>query len=81
MTGPARTWPALSEAVALVSAKIHGIDSPGLSGDMPAEDVVRALTALCASLLIVHYPDDRGARFLRDAGTAALTPDTEGNEP
>lgn len=81
VTSPPRTWPALSEAVAIISAQIHGISGVGLSGDVPAGDVVTALAALAAALLTVHYPDDHGARFLRDTGASALTPEADENEP
>jgi len=81
VTDTSAGWPALSEAVSLVSARVHRISSFGLSGDVPAEDVITALTALCAALLAVHYPGDRGAKFLRDAGAGALHPDDTGETP
>lgn len=79
MTQPA-TWPALAEAVALVTARIHRVPSPGLSGDIPPGDVADALAALCAGLLRAHYPDG-GAGFLREAGAGALNPETCEGDP
>lgn len=67
--------PALAEAIALLTGRIHGIPTR-LSGDVPTEAVTRALVILAAALMAATMPSDRGATLLRDLGTEAAREDT-----
>ena len=73
----------LSEAVSLLTARHHGIDSPGLSGDVPPAAVASALVILGGAFLASLLPVDNGARLLRDLGAVAAGEDdtTTGEDP
>jgi hypothetical protein len=77
------TLPGLAEAIALVTARHHGIPSPGLSGEVPPAAVAAALVVLAGTFLAHLLPVDSGARFLQDLGAVAAGADgtTEGKEP
>jgi hypothetical protein len=69
------TMPGLAEAIGLLAARVHGIDSPGLSGDVPAPSVAAALVIIAAATLGQFLPD-RGTRLLADLGVIAAREDT-----
>lgn len=71
---------ALRAAVALITADRCGLDvsQEELTGDLPDQEVIGTLTAVCAGVLDA-LPDGAGAQVLRTlglvaAGDAALTP-------
>ena len=69
MTTP---WEALRATVALLTARIDGthITAEDLAPDVPADAVLRIVTAIAASALRELLPD-HGARVLQDLGIAA----------
>jgi len=68
---PAGQWCVVAEAVALISASLHGIDGPGLSGDVRAEDVARLLARMTATVLREHLPPGSADIALADLGLLA----------
>ena len=74
----AATMPGLAEAVALLTARHHGIDNPGLSGDVPPSAVAAALVTLGTAFLAHLLPADHGARLLQDLGAAAADEQASG---
>jgi hypothetical protein len=69
------TMAGLAEAIALVTARRHGIGAD-LSGDVPASAVAAALTILAAAFLGAIDLQDQGAGLLPDLGLAAAREDS-----
>ena len=65
------TMAGLAEAVSLLTARVHGMASPGLSGEVPPGTVAAALVSLGGTFLAHLLPADQGAALLRDLGLAA----------
>jgi len=64
------TMAALAEAVARVSAHLHGMPDPGPSGDLRSDDVVVTLAAMLA-VILGEFPAGRGAAVLKAFGARA----------
>ena len=71
------TMAGFAEAIALLTARHHGVASPGLPGDVPPGPIAAALVVL-GGILAYLLPGDRAAALLNDIGVAAVR---EGGTP
>jgi hypothetical protein len=69
------TMAGLAEAIGLLTARVHGMTSPGLSRNVAPSAVAAALALLGAAFISHLLPADRGAGLLRDFGAAAAGED------
>lgn len=71
------SWPAVSAAVALLTAqRARSCDSrAGIIGPVPAGEVITALEVIAGALLHVLSPDDDGAQALEALGLLAAGKD------